>query len=78
MIQVCTESGGSSKHLNIAVVDTGTGIPHEKQCDIWEPFVSMDGSTGLGLYVVRKQSEMIGGECGFNERADGLHGCEFW
>jgi signal transduction histidine kinase len=60
------------------VVDTGAGIAPDKQCSIWEPFVSMDGSTGLGLFVVQKQCAAIHGECGLNARADGLHGCEFW
>jgi K+-sensing histidine kinase KdpD len=39
------------------VVDSGTGLSPEHHAKIWEPFESMDGSTGLGLYVVQKQCE---------------------
>ena len=61
----------------VAVKDTGVGILDEMKETVFDPFVSMDGSTGLGLYVVRMQSEAMGGSCGIRDNPDG-HGAEVW
>lgn len=59
-----TEEGG----LEIAVADTGIGIPEKDQTRILEPFVQVDSAftrahtgTGLGLPLVRILAELHGG-----------------
>jgi two-component system NtrC family sensor kinase len=44
-------SGNNNDEVQIVVSDTGSGIPEEILPQIFEPFVSSKGSTGIGLAV---------------------------
>ncbi len=49
----------------IEVTDTGTGIPPERQAEVFQEYVRLDGSregTGLGLAIARRLAELIGGQ----------------
>jgi len=64
-------------YIELVVRDTGVGVADEIKQSVFEPFVSMDDSTGLGLFVVRIQSEALGGSCGIRDNPAGP-GAEVW
>ena len=55
--------------LDFQISDTGIGIPKESQDKIFDDFVQLDtdinkkaGGTGLGLYIVKKLVDLLGGK----------------
>ena len=75
-----TDSGGvsielsmddTSTQIQLAVKDTGIGIPKQKIKEIFDPFAQADssvtrrfGGTGLGLSISKKLVELLGGRLG--------------
>jgi signal transduction histidine kinase len=61
------ENGG--RWMEFKVADTGIGIPKEKLPAIFDKFYQVDasdtrpyGGVGLGLYIVKKLAELLGGD----------------
>src|SRR5262249_60044608 len=58
--------------VEVAVADTGTGIPKDRLQDVFEPFfTTKPHGTGLGLSIVRTIVESYGGRIFSNNRAGG-------
>ena len=83
-IKVSLEGREARKcQVRFSVMDTGIGIPVEKQKTVFEQFVQVDGSltrkfggTGLGLAISKELVELMGGTIGLHSR-DG-EGTEVW
>ncbi len=68
-VTVSARYTGARKLLEIKVADTGTGIPDEQRAAIFERFRQGQGArawidhrgVGLGLYIVKKYMDLIGG-----------------
>ncbi len=68
---------GEYGYLNIAVADTGVGVPTSQVNRIFDPFTQVDssasreyGGTGLGLYICKKLVELMGGSIWHEHRDD--------
>ena len=67
-VTISATHNGKSRIVDIAVRDTGVGIPREDQAKVFEDFRQLDsspargyGGTGLGLSICRRLSQMLGG-----------------
>lgn len=78
------ETIGSQKHLlQLSVIDSGIGIPKEKQIHLFQAFSQIDasttrnyGGTGLGLAIVQRLSQLMGGTSGV--QSDSGEGARFY
>ncbi len=68
--------------LRVSLVDTGMGIPEDKQDKLFQPFQRAGQETGpiegtgIGLVITRRLAELMGGTVGF--RSSPGKGSEFW
>jgi two-component system sensor histidine kinase/response regulator len=69
--------------LLFSVTDTGPGIPKDRQEEIFESFVQVDGSAtrkyggaGLGLSISKRLAELMGGHIGVDSQPG--KGSRFW
>lgn len=68
--------------VRIYVSDTGSGIPDERQHELFQPFnrlgreTSEIQGTGVGLAITKQLVEAMGGEIGFESNPD--EGATFW
>ena len=74
---------GDAVELRFEVADTGPGIAHEAQAEIFEKFTQADtsitrkfGGTGLGLSICKHLAELMGGEIGVESKPG--EGAKFW
>lgn len=59
-------------HLEVAVADTGSGVPERIRGDLFQPFMSTKpGGMGLGLSICRSIVEVHGGRIDYEPRKDG-------
>ncbi len=69
MVEVSGRKRGEIAEIEIAVSDTGCGIPEDKQLAVFEEFEQVDGSAerrhdgaGLGLAISKRMVEAMGGK----------------
>jgi GAF domain-containing protein len=65
--------GGGHTRVTLAVSDTGIGLDAAQQARLFEPFSQADssttrryGATGLGLSIVRRLAQLMGGDVAIN------------
>ena len=67
-VTISATHNGKGRMVDIAIRDTGVGIPPDDQSKVFEDFRQLDsspargyGGTGLGLSICRRLSQMLGG-----------------
>lgn len=71
---------GEADGLVFYCLDTGAGIPKEKQASVFERFVKLNDfvqGTGLGLSICQAIAERCNGHIGVTSEGEG-HGSSFW
>ncbi|MEE4278718.1 MAG: response regulator [Halieaceae bacterium] len=83
VVRAAPSTVGDGDMLRLEVEDTGIGIRHEDQKRIFQPFwtgsgdlAMVDRGTGLGLDIVRRNVEAMGGQIGVASRIG--KGSLFW
>jgi CheY-like chemotaxis protein len=81
-VLLSAEAAGEGR-VRLVVRDTGPGVPRAARKRIFQPFVHADpshgaalGGAGLGLAIVTRLSNAMGGKVGVGEAPGG--GAEFW
>jgi len=75
-VTVEVETGLEGDRIRISVADTGVGIPPEALPSVFEMFQQLDGArssragVGLGLYLVRRYTELMGGRIAVESTVD--------
>jgi len=65
-------AGAAGRHIDLHVMDRGTGVPESERKRIFEMFVSSrPGGTGLGLFLARTALERSGGHISVSDRPEG-------
>lgn len=80
LIEIRTEKGVSGT-LRLTVEDNGIGIPDEFKAKLFQPFQRLHAGgelegTGIGLAIVKKAVERMGGTLGFDSQIG--NGSRFW
>ncbi len=79
---ILVESTVDKKKIRIGVRDKGMGIPKSEQKHLYDRFFRASNAanttqgTGLGLYIVQRYAEMMGGSVGFESEVE--EGSVFW
>lgn len=78
---ITVESVVGEKMTRISVFDEGMGIPESEQKHLFDSFFRASNATniqgtGLGLYIVQRYAEAMGGHVGFKSEIE--KGSEFW
>ena len=73
----------ATAQVEFAVIDSGIGIAHAQQVQLFQPFSQADssttrqfGGTGLGLSIVRSLARLMGGDAGVASLPS--QGSRFW
>lgn len=76
-VQVSLQNKGTAPFIRFDVIDTGIGIPYEKQTHIFDIFNQADNSTtrqyggsGLGLSITKQLAGILGGELSLTSQVD--------
>ncbi len=83
---ICEENADGMSSLNLTIIDNGPGIPTEDQPFVFNRFyrngdntLAKSGitGTGIGLYLVKKYVEVLGGSITLHHNENEANGCVF-